>query len=84
MYDRVHLGYADTIIVPAAPSIFTIRSSAYRRPTPEEYERTLARTAFARLDPSDSGTPGDSGERYLNQRFRNEEKGSEAEVPRSP
>ena len=37
MYDRVHLGYADTIIVPAATSIFTIRSSAYRRPTPEGY-----------------------------------------------
>ena len=37
IYDRVHLGYTDTIIVPPGPSIFTIRSSAYRRPSPEEY-----------------------------------------------
>ena len=38
IYDRVHLGYADKIIVHAAPSIFTITTSVYRRPTPEEYE----------------------------------------------
>jgi hypothetical protein len=34
IYDRVHLGYTDTIIVLAAPSSFMIRSLAYRRPTP--------------------------------------------------
>lgn len=51
IYDRVHLGYTDTIIVHAAPSIFTIRFSAYRRPTPEEY--APPKVATAEMDGSD-------------------------------
>ena len=38
IYYHVHQGFVDTIIVPAAPSIFTITSSAYRRPSPEGYQ----------------------------------------------
>ena len=37
IYYHVHQGFVDTIIVPAGPAIFTLTSSAYRRPSPEGY-----------------------------------------------